>query len=115
MSRRALVLLLALGFFLGWWLSPGRAYSAEPYGGCVEAIQYPASAGAQDCRDAGWRITSTYVIGPRGWLRATTLPACQAEDSTRCYWNAQWRGNGKGDSFLHLSRYLIVLKGVDLR
>lgn len=32
-----------------------------------------------------------------------TLPACQYEDSTNCYWDASARGNGQGASFVNLN------------
>lgn len=28
------------------------------------------------------------------------LPACEFEDSTNCYWDAETRGNGQGTSFV---------------
>lgn len=39
----------------------------------------------------------------------TTLPPCQTEDSSNCYWNAQTMGNGNGSSFIDLGGYLIRL------
>lgn len=32
-----------------------------------------------------------------------TIPPCQTEDSTGCYWDAGHRGNGQGQSFVTLS------------
>lgn len=31
------------------------------------------------------------------------LPACEAEDSTNCYWDASTQGNGVGSSFLAIN------------
>ena len=31
---------------------------------------------------------------------AALVPPCPTEDSANCYWNAQERGNGTGQSFL---------------
>jgi len=33
-------------------------------------------------------------------LLASVLPACDAEDSTKCYWDADTRSNGVGVSFV---------------
>ena len=33
---------------------------------------------------------------------ATTLGACEYEDSTNCFWNAQEAGNGIGQSFVDI-------------
>lgn len=30
------------------------------------------------------------------------LPPCAQEDSTTCYWNAEQRGNGTGQSFIDI-------------
>jgi hypothetical protein len=95
-----LIFIVAVGAFLGLWLSPGRAYSAEPYGGCDEAWQAPHSEGADWCREHGWTVRSRFVIGPKGWLRANRLPDCRQEDSLNCWWDAKARGNGKGRSFV---------------
>lgn len=32
----------------------------------------------------------------------STLPPCEYEDSTMCYWDAQHRGNHRGESFVNL-------------
>lgn len=32
-----------------------------------------------------------------------TLPPCQFEDSTNCYWDATTMGNGTGTSFIDLN------------
>lgn len=31
-----------------------------------------------------------------------TLPACETEDAQNCYWDAQERGNGQGESFVDI-------------
>jgi len=76
---------------------------AQPYGGCDEAYRYSTSAGAQDCRDAGWTIRPRLVVGPRGWVHYSVLPHCRNEDGSgqrsACTWNfgqGQPDGNGRG-------------------
>lgn len=46
-------------------------------------------------------VTSSFLVfgSPE---TTTALPACSTEDDTRdCVWDAQKRGNGKGESFIH--------------
>lgn len=86
-----------------------------PYGGCKEALGYPHSAGARECRHRGWLVGERYVVSPRG-RATTTLPRCAEEDSSAvaCYWNARTRGNHKGSGFLALagrSVYVDVING----
>lgn len=33
---------------------------------------------------------------------AYSLPACETEASSNCYWDAQTRGNGEGQSFIDI-------------
>jgi hypothetical protein len=79
------------------------AQAAQPYGGCDEAYAYARSAGAQDCRDAGWTIRPRLVVGPGGWVYYSVLPHCRHEDGSgqrsACTWNfgqGQKDGNGRG-------------------
>lgn len=37
------------------------------------------------------------------------LLACEAEDSTNCYWDAAGRGNGQGRSFVNLDGKVLYL------
>lgn len=39
---------------------------------------------------------------------ALILPACPAEDSAQCHWDAAAQGNGQGSSFVALSDDLIL-------
>jgi hypothetical protein len=70
---------------------------ARPTGGCWDAEVRSTEASA--CREHGWTIERRLVIGPRNraW---TTLPRCESEDSSMCFWNARLRGNGLGRSFI---------------
>ena len=98
MSGRRIVVIALLAAALTWWLSPARA-DAAPYGGCDEAWRYPASAGAQDCRDAGWTVTRRILVGPHGHVRWTNYRPCRTEDSLNCIWRANRQGNRLGRSF----------------
>lgn len=40
-----------------------------------------------------------------------SMGPCQYEDSERCYWNAQQRGNGQGHSFVRMFRHTFYLDG----
>jgi len=51
-------------------------------------------------------IAGGIAIGTQ-WERAAAdpfqnLPACAEEDSSNCYWDADARGNGKGQSFIDI-------------
>jgi hypothetical protein len=75
--------------------------AAQPYGGCDEAYRYTASAGAQECRKAGWLISKRLVVGPKGYVHMSRLPHCEWEDGGEnqpCTWNLGpgRDGNGKG-------------------
>ena len=39
------------------------------------------------------------VCSTEACLNPIILPACPTEDSDDCFWDARWRGNGKGQSF----------------
>ena len=57
--------------------------------------------------DAGIRVTLS--DGHRA-----TLKPCRYEDGRRCYWNAEARGNGIGNSFLVArgTRFYLNLRGL---
>lgn len=99
--RRALVALALAGAAL---VAPATAAHAEswqqPYGGCKEAWQAPASAGAAECRQHGWTVKARIVVRPDHVAVHNTLKPCAAEDSrTLCFWDGSYRGNGHGESF----------------
>lgn len=60
---------------------------AQPYGGCVEAHRYPHSAGANDCRAAGWIIKRKLVVNPHVVVVYSTMPHCKGERIRSCTWN----------------------------
>ena len=96
-----LLIIAIIGGLIGLWLSPGRGYAAEPYGGCDEAWQAPHSQGADDCRALGWTVRPRFVLSPKDRVKYLDLRPCEQEDSDGpCYWNAQTMGNGEGDSFI---------------
>lgn len=78
---------------LATWFTP--AESAQPYGGCKEALAYPHTAGARDCRALGWTVNANVVVSPRSVLVATRWEPCRRKDSHGCYWDAR----GEGRSF----------------
>jgi hypothetical protein len=94
----ALAGLLLLAFTFGTASPAGAA--TQPYGGCDEAWQAPHSAGAQDCRNAGWTIRKRLVVNPHGVVRMSTLPHCLEEDGSgqrsACTWNVGPRQDGNG-------------------
>lgn len=76
----------------------------QPYGGCDEALFAPHSRAATECRNHGWTITPHIVVGPRGWVRAVDMPACNVEDGSSgplpCAWNfVGLTGNGLGKAY----------------
>lgn len=81
------------------------AEASQPYGGCEEAWQAPHSAGADQCRSHGWTVRSRMVLDPRNRVHALVgLAECRTEDQrSACYWKAECRGNGRGDSFVRLN------------
>lgn len=102
---RALLAALALTAIVAFDLAAVSTASdaAQPYGGCDEAYRYARSAGAQDCREAGWTIRPRLVVGPHGYVRMSALPHCIHEDGSgqrsACSWNFHRGGedgNGKG-------------------
>jgi len=100
--RTILATLTLLGATLAALLGtgmPNATAAAQPYGGCDEAYRYSNSAGAQDCRDAGWTIRPRLVVGPHGVVHMSRLPHCRSEDSsggTACSWNIGSRIDGNG-------------------
>jgi hypothetical protein len=40
----------------------------------------------------------------------SAFPPCETEDSQNCYWDAQTRGNGSGDSFIDIGGYRYLVK-----
>lgn len=80
--------------------TPVKAHSAQPYGGCDEAWQAPHSAGAGWCQARGWTVRPNFVLNRYNVVKANRLPACKNEDSIGCYWNATYRGNNRGSSFI---------------
>jgi hypothetical protein len=81
---------------------------------CISARHHTHSAQAKGCRENGWVIRPRIVVGPYGHVRFNRMPPCRYEDGTypsasprhnhigmqrHCFWNAQERGNGRGDSF----------------
>jgi len=91
--------LMGLGALVA--VQPASA-ATQPVGGCKEAYLYVHSAGAQDCREAGWTIRPRLVVSPRGVVQMSTLPHCREEDGSgqrsACTWNIGHRidGNGEG-------------------
>lgn len=78
----------------------------QPYGGCAEAWQAPASAGADQCRDHGWTVRARLVLDSRHRVRASRLPHCRQEDGSgqrsACSWNfhdGTVDGNGYGMAY----------------
>lgn len=89
------------GVVLGWTflLTTAPAYSApdptysswqQPYGGCVEAHDYPKSEGANECRAHGWTIKWWIVVSPKDRVQFVdpSINQCANEDAGRfCTWN----------------------------
>jgi len=48
------------------------------------------------CLAIGFGVGGLIFMGPEG-----TLPPCQTEDSTHCYWDASVQGNGLGHDFIN--------------
>lgn len=81
--------------------SVANVATAQPYGGCKEAIRYPRSRGARQCRRAGWKITRHFAVNPRGIVRFHLLRPCRTEGSRGpCGWDASHRGNRRGHDFI---------------
>jgi hypothetical protein len=74
--------------------------ATQPYGGCKEAYHHSESAGAQDCRDAGWTIRPRLVVDPHGVVVMSRMPHCKNEDgsgtASACTWNIGNRTDGNG-------------------
>lgn len=88
-----LIAVAIIGALIGLWLSPGRAYAADPIpGGARDVV-------ALDAGPAGPAITVHLSNGA-----ADVLRPCKFEDGRHCYWLASERGNGIG-------RSLIVTRG----
>jgi hypothetical protein len=82
--------------------SPAHPHApVTPHGWCDEAWQAPQSAGASDCRKAGWIVNANLTVTPGGRAN-TVLPRCTGEDErqARCYWDARRSGNGRGHGFI---------------
>ncbi len=47
-------------------------------------------------------LPATYAFGYASAPVVASLPACESDDSTDCYWDARTRGNGEGRSFVDL-------------
>ena len=76
------------------------AQAAQSYGGCDEAYRYARTAGAQDCREAGWTIRPRLVITPDNKVAYSVLPHCRHEDGSgqrsACTWNLGPGQDGNG-------------------
>lgn len=67
---------------------------------CAQTLAAPKSEAAEACRAEGWTVRRIVTVGPKGYVRAVSMPACEMEDSAGpCYWDARTLGNGKGTSF----------------
>jgi hypothetical protein len=54
-------------------------------------------------------IASPFVPSRSEVEHPQPLPACVAEDSTNCYWDADSRGNGQGRSFVNVAGVTITV------
>lgn len=66
----------------------------EPYGGCDEALAYPATAGFNQCA-----LHDRINVRP-----------CRYEDSDNCVWDARHRGNHRGTSYIVLHGTVTALR-----
>jgi len=82
--------------------APEPALACPPPNPCVSAWQQPRSTLATDCRIDGWTVRPRIVVGPRHWVRYSSMPHCRVEDTgALCTWNVgvPQDGNGDGLSF----------------
>lgn len=47
-------------------------------------------------------LLAAVVILPH-WIAYTLVPECATEDSSNCYWDANFQGNGQGNSFIDIN------------
>lgn len=109
-SRKVLALTAVLGVLLGMWLSPGRAYAADPLGvaecwvksdmGCVWDAQHRAGVKRSHIVVGMYDNRRTIRIGHKFAHRiASGNGAARSEDAPGV-WDAKHRGNGVGRSFI---------------
>lgn len=58
-------------------------------------------------------LATAFILASTGSFAAdneATLPPCEAEDSTNCFWDATTRGNGKGQSFIDVDGTRVSLE-----
>lgn len=90
-----------LGIALLWTGCQASAEAHQPYGGCKEAWQAPASWGAEHCREHGWTVRARLVVNQHGVVVMSRLPRCRYEDGSSqaqpCSWNfTPGDGNSRG-------------------
>lgn len=66
---------------------------------CSDEYRHPSSGQAKTCREAGWTVTSRYLLTPGRVPVYIDLPSCGYEDGstdrTACTWNVN-SGDGNG-------------------
>lgn len=83
----------------------GVALTSQPASAITGAVRLEAPT--RSASPVGFTAVR-YVSATRVHVRFNTgslwsVPTCQHEDSSNCYWDAQRRGNGLGRSWVHLN------------
>jgi hypothetical protein len=110
-------LLCSTVFMVGFIWDKVEGAEHQPYGGCIEAIDYPRSEGADACRRAGWTVTRHIVVRPdKVVLTWRRLPPCANDEpyGGPCRWNfgPGKMGNGEGRAFwLNRNNRIHYVKG----